>query len=71
MRAPPAGAFAMLQFPGTGGWARAAGEWWAVRVAGASDELPPLSLTAGKHRLRMEGVLQYHMNLDYMVLKKR
>ncbi len=68
---PPAGAFAMLQFPGTGGWARAAGEWWAVRVAGASDELPPLSLTAGKHRLRMEGVLQYHMNLDYMVLKKR
>jgi len=67
----PADGFAMVQFPGTGGWAHAPGEWWFVRVAGASEQLPPLSLSQGKHVLRMEGLLQYHLNVDYFVLRAR
>lgn len=61
----------LVQFPSTGGWAHAPGEWWAMHVAGASDDLPALQLSEGKHTLRAEGVLEYHLNIDYFVLKKR
>lgn len=67
----PARGFRLVQFPGTGGWAHAPGEWWAVQVAGGSDQLPPLRLSAGRHTLRLEGVFSYHLNIDYFVLRKR
>ena len=66
----PAPGFAMVIFPGTGGWAHAPGEWWYMQVAGSSNALPPLQLSKGKHTLRLKGVLPYHLNVDYFVLRQ-
>lgn len=67
----PAPGYRLVRFPGTGGWARSPGEWWAMHVAGSSDSLPALDLKAGTHRLRVTGVFQYHLNVDYFVLRPR
>ncbi|NSW56617.1 MAG: carbohydrate-binding protein [Armatimonadetes bacterium] len=67
----PAPGYRLVRFPGTGGWAHSPGEWWAMHVAGASDALPALDLKAGTHRLRVTGVFQYHLNVDYFVLRRR
>lgn len=66
----PAPGFRLIKFPGTGGWARSPGEWWAMQVAGGSEALPALALKAGTHRLRIKGVFQYHLNVDYFILRK-
>ncbi len=67
----PARAFRLVQFPGTGGWAHAPGEWWFMQIAGGSDALPPLRLRKGTHTLRLKGVFEYHLNVDYFMLTKR
>lgn len=65
-------AYSLLRFPNTGGWGHEASEWWAFQVAGGSGEqLPPLRLSAGKHRLRLTGLDSNHLNLDYLVLRPR
>lgn len=61
----------LVAFPGTGGWGHAAGEWWLVRLTGAEGLAPPLELTAGTHRLRITGVLEKHLNFDYVALVPR
>ena len=58
----------LVQFPGTGGWAHAPGEWWLMKIAGAGEEAPPLALEAGEHRIRFTGVLEHHLNVDYVLL---
>ncbi len=58
----------LVAFPATGGWGHAEGEWWLVRLTGADDLAPPLELTAGAHRLRITGVLDKHLNFDYVAL---
>jgi hypothetical protein len=65
----PAPGFALIRFPHTGGWGHEANEWWALHVAGASPQLPPLRLSAGRHRLRLTGIDSNHLNLDYFVLR--
>jgi len=67
--APPG--LELVAFPGTGGWGHAAGEWWLVRLTGAEGLAPPLELTAGTHRLRITGVLEKHLNFDYLLLAPR
>lgn len=67
----PAASFAMVRFPGTGGWARDPGQWQPVQIAGGSDELPPVRLNEGRNTFRLKGVLPYHLNVDYFVLRKR
>lgn len=67
----PAKAFALIKFPNTGGWAHEPGQWWAFHVAGSASNLPPLRLSAGKHRLRVRGMDAGHLNLDYFVLRRR
>ncbi|MEA3400963.1 MAG: hypothetical protein U9R79_06900 [Armatimonadota bacterium] len=58
----------LVEFPGTGGWGHADGEWWLVRITGAEGQAPPLQLSAGEHTLRVTGVLQRHLNFDYLAL---
>ena len=60
----------LVQLPTTGGWGHAEGEWWIVRVTGNEGGAPPLQLDAGKHTLRMTGVLTTHLNIDYLLLAK-
>lgn len=67
----PAPGFRMIKFPGTGGWAHEADEWWALQVAGGTKELPALRLSAGRHRLRLTGKGPEHLNLDHWVLRRR
>lgn len=61
----------LVAFPGTGGWGHAPGEWWLVRLTGADGLAPPLQLTVGAHRLRITGVLEKHLNFDYLLLAPR
>lgn len=58
----------LVELPGTGGWGHAEGEWWIVRVTGGGDLAEPLELDAGKHTVRMTGVLTTHLNIDYLLL---
>ena len=58
----------LVAFPATGGWGHAEGEWWLVRLTGAGDLPGSLELTAGTHRLRVTGVLEKHLNFDYVAL---
>ncbi len=58
----------LVQFPGTGGWGHADGEWWLVQVTGAEGTAAPLDLDAGAHRIRFTGVLEAHLNVDYLLL---
>jgi len=67
----PAPGYRLVKFPGTGGWAHAPGEWWNMQIAGANEALPPLELSAGKHTLRLKGVFEYHLNVDYFVIVGR
>lgn len=67
--APPG--LELVAFPGTGGWGHAPGEWWLVRLTGTEGLAPPLQLTAGTHRLRITGVLEKHLNFDYLLLAPR
>lgn len=64
---PPPG-LSLVQFRGTGGWAHAPGEWWLVKIAGTGEQAPPLALEAGEHRIRFTGVLEHHLNVDYLLL---
>ncbi len=59
---------ALVEFPGTGGWAHGPGEWWLMKIAGTSEQAPPLALDAGEHRIRFTGVLDHHLNVDYVLL---
>ncbi|MGD9497005.1 MAG: hypothetical protein AB7Y46_11965 [Armatimonadota bacterium] len=61
----------LVALPGTGGWGHAEGEWWLVRFTGQEGLAPALALSAGPHRLRMTGVLEKHLNLDYLLLVPR
>ncbi|MGC9318208.1 MAG: hypothetical protein ACP5KN_09255 [Armatimonadota bacterium] len=58
----------LVEFPATGGWGHAEGEWWLVRITGGEGQAPPLRLAAGEHILRVTGVLQRHLNFDYLAL---
>ena len=58
----------LVAFPATGGWGHAEGEWWLVRLTGAGDRPEPLELAAGAHRVRVTGVLEKHLNFDYVAL---
>ncbi len=58
----------LVAFPGTGGWGHAEGEWWLVRLTGGEGLASPLQLSAGTHRLRIVGVLEKHLNFDYIAL---
>lgn len=58
----------LVAFPGTGGWGHAEGEWWLVRITGGEGQAAPLQLSAGTHRLRIVGVLEKHLNFDYLAL---
>lgn len=58
----------LVEFPTTGGWGHAKGEWWTVRITGGEGLAPPLQLSAGEHTLRITGVLQKHLNFDYVLL---
>jgi len=58
----------LVAFPGTGGWGHADGEWWEVRLTGRAASAPPVRLSAGAHRLQMTGVLQRHLNIDYLLV---
>ncbi len=70
-RKPPFPGAALLQFPGTGGWARDdANQWVWTAIAGA-DGRPLLELKAGEHRLRLTTVGEKHVNIDVMVLLPR
>jgi len=66
----PSRAFSMVQFPATGGWAHAPGEWWFVQLAGSKDA-PALKLTKGTHTFRLTTIMDYNLNVDYFVLRKR
>jgi len=59
---------ALVQFPGTGGWAHAPGEWWLMQIAGTGEQAPALKLSAGQVRIRFTGVLEHHLNVDYLLL---
>lgn len=65
----PAG-LELVELPGTGGWGHADSEWWMVRLTGGDGQAEALQLDAGKHTLRMTGVLTTHMNIDYLLLAK-
>lgn len=58
----------LVAFPGTGGWGHADGEWWLMRLTGGEGQPGPLELTAGSHRVRVTGVLDKHLNFDYVLL---
>lgn len=58
----------LVEFPGTGGWGHAEGEWWLVRITGGEGLAPSLDLEAGDHALTLTGVLQKHLNIDYLLL---
>jgi hypothetical protein len=66
--APPG--LGLIQFPGTGGWGYAAGEWAALQLSGLPSA-PSLKLQAGDHRLRLTGEGSTHLNLDYFLLVPR
>ena len=63
----PAG-LELVEFPGTGGWARGPGQWWLMRITGGEGQPGPLELAAGEHTIRMRGVLDRHLNMDYLLL---
>ncbi len=65
----PAG-LELVEMPGTGGWGHADAEWWMVRLTGGEGQREALQLGAGKHAVRMTGVLATHMNIDYLLLAK-
>jgi len=58
----------LVEFPGTGGWGHGPGEWQLVRLTGFAGGPPSLQLIAGPHTIRFTGVLQLHLNLDYLFL---
>ena len=70
-RKPPFPAAGLLQFPGSGGWARDDASQWVWTVLAGAEGRPPLELTAGEHRLRLSTVGDKHVNLDVMVLLPR
>jgi len=61
----------LVQFPGTGGWGHAEGEWWLVRLTGGPGGPPPLTLSEGEHLVRFTGILGPHLNVDYVLLVPR
>jgi len=70
-RKPPFEGAALLQFPGTGGWARTDASQWVWTVFAGADGRPPLELAAGEHRLRLTTVGDKHVNVDVMALVPR
>jgi hypothetical protein len=70
-RRQPFPAAALLQFPGTGGWARDDASQWVWTVLAGAGGRPPLELTAGEHRLRLTTVGDKHVNVDVMALLPR
>jgi hypothetical protein len=67
-REPPFPAAELLQFPGTGGWARDDANQWAWTILAGADSRPPLELAAGEHRLRLTTIGGKHLNVDLLVL---
>ncbi|MFO7948653.1 MAG: hypothetical protein R6V19_17760 [Armatimonadota bacterium] len=63
----PAG-LELVEMPSTSGWGHADGEWWLVRMTGGDASAPSLQLDAGEHTVTFTGVLQHHLNLDYLLL---
>lgn len=57
----------LVQFPGTGGWGHAAGEWQVMRITGG-DGTPSLKLKAGIQTVRVTGIMDTDMNIDYLML---
>jgi len=70
-RKPPFPGAALLQFPGTGGWAREDPAQWVWTVLAGAEDRPPLELKAGRHRLRLTTVGDRHVNVDLMALLPR
>lgn len=58
----------LVEMPATSGWGHADGEWWLVRLTGEGTSAPSLKLDAGEHTVTFTGVLQHHLNLDYLLL---
>lgn len=58
----------LVELPSTSGWGHADGEWWLVRMTGKDASAPSLQLDAGEHTVTFTGVLQHHLNLDYLLL---
>ncbi len=58
----------LVEMPSTSGWGHADGEWWLVRMTGGGASAPSLRLDAGEHTVTFTGVLQHHLNLDYLLL---
>jgi hypothetical protein len=70
-RKPPFPGAALLQFPGTGGWARTDASQWVWTVLAGADGRPLLELAAGEHRLRLTTIGDKHVNVDVMALVPR
>ncbi len=58
----------LLRFPGTGGWARDDPKQWVYTVLAGADGRPPLELSAGEHRLRLQTQAEEHLNVDLLAL---
>jgi len=59
----------LIAFTRTGGWGRTdPDEWQAFRPVDGKGRPVSLTLTKGKHELRMENVLGQHLNIDYVLL---
>jgi len=58
----------LLRFPGTGGWAREDPKQWACTILAGADGRPPLELSAGPHKLRLETKGAQHLNVDFLAL---
>lgn len=58
----------LLRFPGTGGWARDDPKQWVYTILAGADGRPPLELTAGEHRLRLQTPAGRHLNVDLLAL---
>ncbi|MFP3904024.1 MAG: hypothetical protein ACLFWB_07265 [Armatimonadota bacterium] len=63
-----AGGLELVEMPRTSGWGHSDGEWWLVRMTGGDASAPSLRLDAGEHTVSFTGVLQHHLNLDYLLL---
>ena len=58
----------LLRFPGTGGWAREDPKQWVHTIPAGADGRPPLELSAGRHKLRLETRGEQHLNVDFLAL---
>ncbi len=60
----------VIEIPGTGGWGHAPGEWQVMKLAG-TEKVPALKLNKGTATVRITGILESDMNMDWLMVVPR